>query len=430
MDSFQIISDNLTEKEKNYFLTKIVNVIQQKKPRSILLVPPDITRLDGRLGELTTLLYDKLRENYFLAVLPAIGLHRKMTLAEKEIMFGSAFEQMNFLDHDPYHQCATLGIYQWEELKKLLPEKLKGLIRLPAFPIKVSQHLLDFDLVLSLGQVVPHEVLGVSNYTKNIIIGLGGEAIINQTHWLSSLIGIENILLKISNPIREIINAIYLKHLKPKNSNIYFLYTVTRKEVNENKLKGLFFGSEKKTFLEAAKLTLKENCRVIHSPLKKVYAWMPAVKYHYTWLCNKAIYRLREIIKPGGELIIIALGVKAFSPQPIDNELIKRIGYQKKAKIIEEFENFTSSKKTNEGNLLAVLAHLIHGGDIDFKVTYVPHHELSQKSLLKAGYDFLPTEWGENFYQKNQNLFQSNLVKNGVGYFFDPGLQAFRLDNK
>lgn len=142
----------------------------------VLCIPPDFTRYHSRAGELTRLAYAYYGER-LAAVLPALGTHSAMTETQLEAMFGDMPRSL-FHVHDWRHGLATLG----EVPASFIREQSEGKLDF-AWPAQVDRLLVDggFDLILSLGQVVPHEVIGMANYNKNVFVGTGGSEGINKS---------------------------------------------------------------------------------------------------------------------------------------------------------------------------------------------------------------------------------------------------------
>ncbi len=449
------------------FVEQVVHIVRRRKAKSILLVPPDITRLDSKAGLLTISLHKRLVGECELAVLPATGLHKKMNAQEKELMFTDYYRHMLFLEHDADHGCEHLGQYdashhllrneeggQMDYLADSLAESGLSSNELSSnelssnelssnelssnelsskftLEVAVSKHLFRYDLVLSLGQIVPHEVLGLSSFTKNIVIGLGGGDVISKTHWWSALYGLENVILKMDNPIRSLVNEIFFQFIKTRHPAISFLHTIVEKKGNEAKVLGLSFGDDLQTFKRAARVSIEKNACKLSRPLRKAYVWMPEVKYQYTWLSNKAIYRLKQVMLKDAELVIIAPGVKAFSNEVHSNELIKQIGYFKRDQVMKKFRLLPKTKElARHPRILAILAHLLHGGDISFKVTYSVHPEFKAEDLRQAGYGFLSAPRSKKFYLENRALFDNDTIRGDVAYLNDPGLKTFVLEEK
>src|SRR5260370_15751087 len=132
----------------------------------VLAVPPDMTRFHSQAGALTEAAYryfgDRLKK-----VLPALGTHSPMRLDQLSHMFG-AVPHDRFLVHNWRTDVETLG----EVAASFIEQQSEGKLHY-AYPAQVNKHIVHgaWDLVLSIGQVVPHEVIGMANYNKNILVG-------------------------------------------------------------------------------------------------------------------------------------------------------------------------------------------------------------------------------------------------------------------
>src|SRR5699024_6483694 len=139
---------------------------------------------------------------------------------------------------------------------------------------EVNSRLTDgsFDLVISIGQVVPHEVVGMANYTKNILVGLGGREMINESHMAGAVCNLETIMGNIDTPVRKIFDYAEEKFLK--DIPLVYILTVTTEEQGEAALHGIFCGSERETFTEAAKLAQYWNVTQVPRKTQKVVAYL------------------------------------------------------------------------------------------------------------------------------------------------------------
>jgi nickel-dependent lactate racemase len=167
----------------------------------VLALPPDITRYHSRAGELTRLVWEYYGDR-LKAVMPALGTHVPMTEAEIRNMFGDMPLAL-FKVHDWREGLVTLGEVPGEYVK----QQSGGLLDY-SWPAQVDKLLTEggFDLILSLGQVVPHEVIGMANYNKNVFVGTGGREGINKSHFLGAVYGMERIMGRADNPVRRVMN--------------------------------------------------------------------------------------------------------------------------------------------------------------------------------------------------------------------------------
>lgn len=320
------------------------------KRKKVIVVPPDISRFPSQAGIITQYIYEYYKENIH-SILPATGLHSRMSSDEITQMFGTIPEE-RFHHHDPFSGVTTLGHIPGEVMQDLT----HGLWNSP-WPCQVNSLLCSdvCDQVISIGQVVPHEVAGMSNFDKNIFVGTGGSKGIDISHYVSALYGIENTLGRIDTPVRRIFQHASRSFLN--NLELLYILTVITMDPGGNPgITGLFIGNDHVCFQKAAQFSKKVNITQVANPVKKMVVYLDPLEYKSTWLGNKAIYRTRMAIKEGGELIVLAPGISVFGEVPGIDALIRKYGYCGKEKIrkcVEEYPDLRSN--------LAAAAHLMHG---------------------------------------------------------------------
>jgi nickel-dependent lactate racemase len=242
------------------------------------------------------------------------------------------------------------------------------------------------DLVLSIGQVVPHEVIGMANYNKNLLIGTGGAESINKSHFIGAVYGLERLMGRADNPVRKLLN--YASEIFLSNLPIVYVHTVIALDENGKLVtRGLFIGDDEEVFHLAARLSLKVNFTLMKQPLDKVIVYLDPSEYKSTWLGNKSIYRTRMALADKAELIILAPGVKEFGEDPEINRLIRKYGYFGTQDILKEVVKDSELK-----NNLSAAAHLIHGSTEErFSVTYCTK-ELSKREIESVNYRYAPLD--------------------------------------
>lgn len=352
-------NDTLTSSDLERGLYKALDRIGKKK--NVLAVPPDITRFHSRAGELTDMVLAYYGPN-LTAVLPALGTHRPMTAAEMKKMYGKVPVEL-FREHDWREGIVTLG----EVPGEFVAEISGGKVDFP-WPAQVDKLLVegDFDLILSIGQVVPHEVVGMASYNKNIFVGTGGPEGINKRHFLGAVFGMEKMMGRVDTPVRKVLN--YASDHFAADLPIVYVHTVVESAQDVPITRGLFIGDDIDCFQQAAKLSLQVNFRILDEPLKKVIVYLSPEEFKTTWLGNKSIYRTRMAMADQGELIILAPGLAAFGEDKEIDRLIRKYGYVGTDQIL----TLTKENKDLKNNLSAV-AHLIHGSSEGrFKITYCP----------------------------------------------------------
>ncbi len=330
----------------------------------VLAIPPDYTRYHSRAGEITRYVFayygDKLA-----AILPALGTHFAMTAPEIEHMFPGV-PASRFRVHDWRQGLVTLG----EVPGHYVAQVSEGLLDY-SWPAQVDRLLVEggFDLILSIGQVVPHEVVGMANYNKNIFVGTGGADGINKSHFLGAVYGMERMMGRADTPVRRVLNYAsdnFARHLPI----VYMQTVVSKNEKGKLALRGLFVSDTIECFEMASELSLKVNFQMMETEIRKAVVYLDPSEFKSTWLGNKSVYRTRMALADGGELIVLAPGVREFGEDPAIDKLIRKYGYVGTPKVLQ-------AVKENEdlaGNLSAA-AHLIHGSSEErFSITYCPGH--------------------------------------------------------
>ena len=362
--------------------------------RRVLAVPPDASRRYSQAGPLTAMAYEYYGD-CLVDVMPALGTHFAMTDRQLSDMFGDL--PMSLIRVHRWRQdVVTLGDVPAE----FVGEATNGLWTRP-WPAQMNRLVArgGHDLILSIGQVVPHEVIGMANYNKNLFVGTGGVAGINESHYISALWGIERILGQVDNPLRRILN--YAEQQFARDLPIVYVQTVVGTRGSSHgghtlpesgsepiadddpAVRGLFIGDDPECFELAARLAMEVNFQFVDEPVKKMVAYLEPEEFHSTWLGNKSVYRTRMAIADDGELVVLAPGVHAFGEDPEIDRLIRRYGYRTS----EEIKQLVDEHADLAANLSAA-AHLIHGASEGrFRITYCPGR-LTKAEIESVGYGY------------------------------------------
>jgi len=357
----------------------LAGVVQNRGLKKVLLVPPDMTRLQSGGGLITAMFYDLL-DDVHVDVLPALGTHAPMTRDEQIAFFGNNIPEERFLVHKWRDGVTKIGEVPGEFVKDV-----SGGLMDETMDVEVSNYLLDpsYDLILSVGQVVPHEVVGMANYTKNIVVGCGGSRFINQSHMLGAFYGMERIMGKDHSPVRKVFD--YAQEHFISKLPLEYILTVTVSEGDKTDIIGLYSGKDRSGFTRAVELSQKHNLIYVDKPIKTCVVWLDEREFHSTWLGNKAIYRTRMAMADGGHLIILAPGVKMFGEDAENDRLIRKFGYIGRVNIL----NLCKSEIELQNNLSAA-AHLIHGSTDDrFSVTYATE-KIGKNDVEGVGFNYMP----------------------------------------
>jgi nickel-dependent lactate racemase len=343
----------------------LYSALEKIGPRSrVLVLPPDITRVHSRAGWLTGLAWDYYG-NRLSDIMPALGTHLPMSASEIKRMFGKVPASL-FRNHDWRSDVVTLGEVPADYLERVS----EGSVSYP-WPAQVNRLVQNggHDLILSVGQVVPHEVVGMASYNKNVFIGTGGPEGINKSHFLGAAYGMERIMGRADTPVRRVLD--YASEHFGKGLPLVYVHTVIgRNKAGALVVRGLFIGDGPECFLKAADLSLQVNFAMLDNPLKKIVVYLDPEEFRSTWLGNKSIYRTRMAIDDGGELIVLAPGLRAFGEDREIDRLIRKYGYRTTPEILEAVADHEELKQN-----LSAAAHLIHGSSEGrFTVTYCPGH--------------------------------------------------------
>ena len=370
-------TDNITPDEVRAILKEVFDGMGPKK--RVLALPPDFTRFNSYAGPITEMVYDYYGEA-LTDVMPALGTHTAMTDEQIKTMFGHTPREL-FRVHDWRNDVVTVGRVPASYIEEISEGKLHY-----DWPAQVNKLLLDpsFDLILSIGQVVPHEVVGMANYTKNLFVGVGGSEGINKSHFIGSSYGMERLMGRAGGPVRAVFEYAR-EHFIPQLPIVY-IQTVLAKNNDTGKmeLKGIFIGDDAECFRKACELSMETNFIMLDRPIKKCLVYLDPEEFKSTWLGNKAVYRTRMALADGADLIILAPALKEFGEDKTIDGLIRKYGYKGTPHTLE----CTDANQDLQDNLGAS-AHLIHGSSEGrFNITYCPGDGMTREEIEGVGFKY------------------------------------------
>jgi len=382
--------------------------------RRCLILPPDHTRLNSMAGPITAMVYEKLTAaGVQVDILPTLGTHNPMTEEQLRMMFGETIPLDAFKVHDWRNGVVRKGEVPGEMLSELSGGKVDFSV-----VVEVNKMLFDgYDLILSVGQVVPHEVVGMANYTKNIVVGAGGADIINKSHFLGAVCNMETILGQTDTPVRKLFNHAVDTFLS--DLPITYILTVMEQDYStgEIHMRGFYSSDDVECYNEACKLAQKVNITLLDREPKKVVVYLDPHEFQSTWLGNKSVYRTRMAIADGGELIVLAPALKEFGEDPTIDKLIRKFGYNgtpATLKFVEEDEELRSN--------LSAAAHLIHGSSEGrFSITYCPGDGVTLDEVRSVGFEAVP-------YDEMAVRYNPETLKDGFNTMPD-GEEIFYISN-
>ena len=389
MDVFRI-SDNPSGLSNEEIKAAVLESLKGREVKKALIIPPDFTRYHSNAGLLTQLYYQELTgRGASVDILPALGTHEPVSKSQFEKMFaGIPFEKM--LVHNWRSDVVKID----EVPGSYISDITDGLWTDPV-DVEVNRLIMDesYDLIVSPGQVVPHEVIGMSNHAKNLFVGCGGADMINKSHMVGAVYGLERMMGKDYTPVRKIFDYGMEHYLKDRP--ILFALTVTTAPGGNIQTHGLFIGEGRNCLTEAVKLAQEKNIDFVEHGIKKCVVYLDPEEFKSTWLGNKAVYRTRMAMADGGQLIILAPGVAKFGEDGQVDMLIRKYGYKGRLNTLEQF------KKPENGDLrdnMGAAAHLIHGSsDGRFEIVYavkeISKEEIEGVGFTAADYDDLAAKY-------------------------------------
>lgn len=401
------IADNesgLTQQEIAHALRQS---LEDRHPRRVLILPPDFTRYHSNAGFITNTYYHILQNmGAEVDIMPALGTHEPMTEEQALAMFGDIpYEKL--MPHNWRTDVLKVG----EVPSSYLEDVTEGLWHEP-INVEINRRVMDeqYDLIISPGQVVPHEVIGMSNHAKNLFVGVGGSDMINKSHMVGAVYGMERMMGRDQTPVRKLFDYSMEHFLRQRP--ILFVLTVTTAPAGSIRTHGLFIGEGRECLTEAVKLSQEKNIDFVEQGLKKCVVYLDPGEFKSTWLGNKAVYRTRMAMADGGELIVLAPGVTKFGEDSQVDKLIRKYGYRGRLHTLEEF-NKPENQELRDN--MGAAAHLIHGSsDGRFTITYAVRdafrEEIEAVGFCSADYDEMAAKYDPDTLRYGYNTVDGERV--------------------
>ncbi len=390
----------------------LLESIEGKVLRKALIIPPDFTRFHSNAGFITNVYYHALEERgCTVDILPALGTHEPVTKAQAKEMFGD-IPYETFIPHNWRTDVMKIGEVPGEYLSEIT----EGLWNDPV-DVEINRLVMDesYDIILSPGQVVPHEVIGMANHAKNLFVGVGGSDMINKSHMVGAVYGMERMMGKDHTPVRRVFDYALTHFLKDRP--ILFVLTVCTAPEGISRTHGLFIGDTRKALEEAIALSQQLNIDFVESGIKKCVVYLDPSEFKSTWLGNKSVYRTRMAIADGGELLVLAPGVTKFGEDAAVDLLIRKYGYRGRRQTLAAFE-----KPENEdlrANMGAA-AHLIHGSsDGRFSITYAVKN-ITKEEIASVGFNAADYDETIKRYDPAKLHYGYNTMPDGEEIYFIP----------
>lgn len=358
--------------------------IEGRSLRNVLIIPPDFTRFHSNAGFISCAYYRMLTaRGVAVDVMPALGTHVPVSESQWNVMFPDIpYDRM--IVHNWRTDVVKLGEVPADAVKEISD----GLWTDPV-SVEVNRRLMDekYDLIISPGQVVPHEVIGMANHAKNVFVGCGGADMINKSHMIGAVCGMEKAMGRDHTPVRRLFDYALERFMADRP--ILWVLTVNTAPGGKIHSHGIFIGEGRNCLTEAVKLAQEKNIDYVERGIRKCVVYLDPSEFTSTWLGNKSVYRTRMAMADGGELIVLAPGVHTFGEDKAVDALIRKYGYRGRLHTLEVFKRPDAEDlRANMG----AAAHLIHGSsDGRFTITYcvknISKEEVEGVGFKSADYD-------------------------------------------
>ncbi len=390
----------------------LLKSLEGRELKHVLIIPPDYTRFHSNSGYITNVYYHALVDNGCeVDILPALGTHVPVTKEEAAIMFGD-IPYEKFIPHNWRTDVMKIG----EVPAEYLEEITEGLWH-DAVDVEINRLVMDekYDLILSIGQVVPHEVIGMANHAKNLFVGVGGADMINKSHMVGAVYGMERMMGKDHTPVRKIFDY-GMEHFLNERP-ILFVLTVTTAPGGNIRTHGLFIGDKRNALEAAIALAQEKNIDFVETGIKKCVVYLTPDEFHSTWLGNKSVYRTRMAIADDGELLVLAPGIERFGEDDQVDKLIRKYGYRGRLNTLEQFEKPENQDLRDN---MGAAAHLIHGSsDGRFTITYAVK-DISKEEIEGVGFRAADYDEMVKRYDPEKLQYGYNTLPDGEEIYFIP----------
>jgi len=335
----------VTEAQVAELAAAVADELEPAGKRIVVLIP-DLTRTCP-LGLVFATLYDRLAPAAArFDCLIALGTHGPMSddqicrrLGVKPGQLGKRFPKLRVFNHRWNDPAALAKVGQFDE--RQIDELTEGLFKCKV-DVTVNRMVLDYDVLLIVGPVYPHEVVGFSGGNKYIFPGISGPELLNFFHWLSAVITNPVIIGRKWTPVRRVIDR--AAAMVPVRR--YAVCMVTEGEG----LAGLFAGETEEAWSEAADLAAQVHIRWTDRPYHLVLSQAPPM-YEDLWLAGKCMYKLEPVVADGGTLIIYAPHMSELSHSHGDT--IRAVGYHVRDFFLKQWDKYRDYP-------WGVLAHCTH----------------------------------------------------------------------
>lgn len=302
--------------------------------RSVLLIIPDGTRT-APVGWLFKTLFQRIgRQVRALDILVALGTHQPMseeaicdrleiTLEERR----TTYRSVRFFNHEWDNPSAlqVVGTLSASEIQEISGGRFSMEV-----PVEINRRVFDYDELIILGPVFPHEVVGFSGGNKYLFPGIGGPRILDFFHWLAGVITNPRIIGNKWTPVRKVVDRAGALVKIPKRC-------IAMVVTPDKRLVGLFIGTPEGAWDAASTLSDRVHILYKDKPYRTVLSVLPPM-YDEVWVGGKGMYKLEPVVADGGEVILYAPHIQTISHT--HGEKIKQLGYHCRDYFLKQWDRF------------------------------------------------------------------------------------------
>lgn len=333
----------LTPEEIEESLVPVLSSLPLRDKKVLVIIPDSTRTIPMRLlfSLLEKSLSGRVKKLDFMI---ALGTHPPLSDEELKKHLGVAYEEakerrIQILNHrwDKKEELREVGVLSSEEMEEISSSLIKEEV-----PVTVNKNIFNYDELIIVGPVFPHEVVGFSGGYKYLFPGIAGEEITHKFHWFAALITNPKVIGHKNTPVREVLN--HAARFIPLP--ITLISVVMRGE----EVCGLFVGDAKEAWSRAADLSSQVNIVYKDKPFSTVISVAPSL-YQELWVGGKCMYKLEPVVADGGKLIIYAPQIKEISVT--HGKYLREVGYHTRDFFLAQWEKYRHYPG-------AILAHSTH----------------------------------------------------------------------
>jgi len=301
--------------------------------KRVLALIPDRTRtapIPLMFREVCSALLGRVKALDFMV---ALGTHAPME--EEDILdhLGITREQkdrdypsirlLNHIYNDP-GQLVSIGRLTEDDVERVS----NGLFRM-SVNLTINKAVFDYDHILIIGPVFPHEVVGYSGGYKYLFPGISGQEIIDFFHWLGAVITNPKIIGVKRTPVRDVVDL--------AGSRVPIDKSCFAMVVGHDGLEGIYYDTPEEAWSQAADLSSRIHVKYVSKPYRLIVSCAPKM-YDDIWVAGKCMYKLEPVLAESGTLIIYAPHISEVSYT--HGKILDEIGYHVRDYFVKQWDKY------------------------------------------------------------------------------------------